>query len=214
MRIIVAITSTLLFVATAGADVLMDAAELDRNGAALEFASVRPVVDNAKGLTDMTGVRFRINYTGTLGGIGGYAWDDPANPWYGAPGGRGSQVVGGKRYTQGIVFYPQTDQWGAHFSVDPTPADPTDWENNYELSDVVPAGVRWDRPVKLMGWLGSEIKLFHSPAEGVLTADGSDTIFYDDNRLPQTAVPEPATLILLAIGAVLIRPSRRQKSRK
>lgn len=199
-RIIVPILAAVLAAPASGA-VVMDAAELDRFGAPLETAAVRPIVDNSAGLTDMTDVRFRIDYTGVLGGIFHYGWSDPANPWLGAPGGADAILHDGKLYRQGNVFYPPTREWAPYFSVDPTPKDAEDWWNDYELFDTVPAGIRWDLCVKLLPFGDSEIHVFSSPARGVLAADGGQTIVYDDDPTPQT-VPEPAALVVLLIGAV------------
>lgn len=200
----------LLVAGTIHADVVMDAAELDRFGAKLEHVSCRLIVDNSKGLTPMTDVRFKINYTGQMAGTQGYLWSDPANPWYGAKGAQDEWLVGGKKYSQGTVFYPPTKLWGPYFRVDPTPENPDDMENDYGIFDTVPAGICWDRPFKFFSWPGSEIKLFHSPAEGVLTADGSDTTLYDSDRTPQT-VPEPATMLLLAAGGMILGICQRNK---
>lgn len=198
-RIIVPILVALLAAPASGA-VVMDAAELDRFGAPLETAAVRPIVDNSAGATDMTDVRFRIDYTGVLGGILHYSWGAVENPWYGAPGGADAILHDGKLYRQGSVFYPPTGEWAPHFSVDPTPKDPEDWWNDYELFDTVPAGIRWDLCVKLLGLDGSPIEVFASPARGVLAADGGEAIVYDDDPMPQT-VPEPAALVVLIVGA-------------
>lgn len=204
MKTIVTIAAVLMFAGiAAGAEVTMDAADYDKDGNRFSgFAAVRPIVDNAKGLTDMTGVRFKIQiHSGTLGGIGGWTYDNADNPWYGAKDGKDEQLVGGKRYTQGIVYYPPTQDWAPYFSVDPTPGNPGDPENDYELFDTIPVGVRWDHCVKIIGWLGGDIELF-SVAEGTLTADGSDATYYDTDSGPQT-VPEPATIALIVVGGLV-----------
>lgn len=201
------IVGVFFFAATAaqGADVIMDAADYNKDGNRFNgFAAVRPIVDNSRGVTDMTGVRFKIEiHSGTLGGIGGWDYSSPDNPWYGAKDGKDVQIVDGKKYTQGIVYYPPTHDWAPYFDVDPTPDDPDDWElNNYELFDTVPAGVRWDRCVKIIGWAGGDIELF-SVAEGQLTADGANTTYFDTDSGPQT-IPEPATLGLLVMGGLAV----------
>lgn len=203
-RIIVPILAAVLAAPASGA-LIMDAAELDRFGAPLETAAVRPIVDNSAGVADMTDVRFRIDYTGVLGGIFNYGWEDADNPWLGAPGGADAVLHDGKLYRQGNAFYPQTGEWGPYFSVDPTPKDAADWWNDYELFDTVPAGIRWDLCVKLLPFGDSEIHVFSSPARGVLAAGGGETIVYDDDPMPQT-VPEPAAVILLVVGvAAMLR---------
>lgn len=207
-------TATILFVLLLSAPVLgevvMDAAELDRFGEPLESAYVRLIVDNSVGTSAMTGVRFRINYAGEFIGISYCPWSDPANPWFGAPGGADTVLRDGTLYCQGRVFYPPTKEWGPCFSVDPTPDDPPDplYPDDYVLLDTVPAGLRWDVCVKLLGTDGSAISVFASPARGVLAADGGETVVYDDDPMPQT-VPGPTGLILLALGGLCVLRRRR-----
>jgi len=72
--------------AGAATTVWMDAAEMDRYGNTFDgFAAVRSVVDNRLGTEDLTNVRFQVAiHAGELGGIGGWLWTNPDNPWYGA----------------------------------------------------------------------------------------------------------------------------------
>lgn len=192
----------------AAATMQMDAAQENRYGATFSgFAAVRPIIDNRQGKANLTNVRFKIEiHSGTLGGIGGWTWDNTDNPWYGARSAV-DFTPGGAKYTQGIVYYPQSQKWAPYFSVDPTPGNPDDRENDYEIFDAVPVGIRWDHCVKISGWLGEDIELF-STAEGSLSSTQVTETLYDTDPGPQTA-PEPAILsILLVVGVSFLRQRR------
>lgn len=192
----------------AAATMQMDAAQEDRYGAAFSgFAAVRPTIDNRQGKADLTSVRFKLEiHSGTLGGIGGWTWDNSDNPWYGARS-AADFTPGGAKYMQGIVYYPQSQEWAPYFFVDPTPGNPNDWENDYEIFDSVPIGIRWDHCVKIIGWLGDDIELF-SIAEGTLSSTQVTETLYDTDPGPQT-VPEPAILSILLVAGVGLVPQRR-----
>ena len=208
--LLIVVASTALAGAVS-ATVTLDAANQDRHGTAFSgFAAVRPIIDNSAGAADLTGVRFKIEiHSGTLGGIGGWTWTNADNPWYGA---RAADALrpDGASYTQGIVYYPPTEDWAPAFFVDPTPGSP-DSGDEYELFDTVPKGMVWDHPVKLSGWLGGDIDLF-STAGGDLTSDQLNAHVSDTDPGPQT-VPEPAALSLLAIGAIGVIQRRVRRGR-
>jgi len=210
MRKVSAIATTivcLLASAASAATVEMDAANQDRNGISFDgYKAVRPIIDNSASATALTNVRFKIEiHSGTLGGIGGWAWTNTENPWYGAAAEK--RIRGdGAAYTQGIVFYPPTQQWAPYFDVDPTPGAPNSGDE-YELFDTVPAGMVWDVAVKLIGWLGGDIEIF-STAEGDLTSTELTTTLYDSDPTPQT-IPEPATVVLTLLGAVCLMKRRK-----
>ncbi len=172
------------------ASVVLDAAAQDRHGVAFTgYAACRPIIDNSAGAADLTGVRFAIEiHAGTLGGIGGWTWTNADNPWYGA---RGAEALrpDGAQYTQGIVYYPPTQDWAPYFSVDPTPGAPGSGDE-YELFGQVPAGMVWDYPVKILGWLGGDIDLF-STAAGDLTSDQLNVRVTDTDRGPRRCPSRP-----------------------
>jgi len=202
MRTLV-LVSILLFAAPALAVTQwMDAAELDIEGNPLDgFVATRAFIDNRDGLADIAGVRYAINFTGTPSAMGTLTWENPDNPWYGASNALIYQLVDGKRYTQGTVYYPPTMEWGPAFAVDPTPENDDDVENNYWINDTVPAGVAWDRCFDIQG---ADVRLFASPASAETVLDGQAFTLFDYDRLPQT-VPGPAPLVILAAGLAFIR---------
>ena len=102
-----------------GADLWMDAAEMDRYAVPFDgFAAVRAVVDNRLGATDLTNVRFKIEiHSGTFGSSQGWMWDDPSNPWFGVRT-QAAFLADGSSYTQGDVYYPPTQEWAPAFQID------------------------------------------------------------------------------------------------
>ncbi len=201
-----AITTTLAVLLSAAcavaADVVLDAAKMDRYAVEFTgFAAVRSVVTAEA--NDLTAVRFDVEiHGGTLGNVTPWGWADTNNPWYGARGVLAIRADGAS-YDQGFVYYPPQRQWAPHFSVDPTPGSPGSGDE-YELFDVVPAGMTWDVCIKLEGWLGGDIDLF-STAAGEMSSDQLTVGVTDTDPMPQT-IPEPASLILLLVGtAVLLR---------
>ena len=186
----------MLMALAARADIIMDAAEFDRNGIPLVgFAAVRVRVDQKDAAKD---VRFKIEHTGDFDGYSRWLSDDPENPYLDAPDSAAVQVVDGAQYISGFGCYPATDELVPVFVVDLTPKLDDPW-NDITLTGEIPAGVVWDVPIKVHG----DVKLFHSPAVGSITIDGVTSALTDDNPIPQSAIPEPTTLALLATGGLV-----------
>jgi len=179
----------------------IDAAELDGEGNPLDgFVATRAFIDNRDGLTDLTDMRFALNWTGTATSLDGHgAWDNPENPWYGARNALPYQVVGGVGYSQGVVYYPPTHEWGPGWNVDPTPDDDTN-SDDYILLDTVPAGLAWDNCFSVEG---EDVHLFQSPATAETSFNGETYTLYDSDPMPQT-IPEPACLAVLLAGACFL----------
>ena len=207
MRISAFLIVTLLAAPAFAVTQWMDAAELDKYGDPLGFAASRIWIDNGDGVSDLTNVRFKLNWTGTATGLGGLTWDDPENPWYGSQNALPVQIVGGKKYMQGDVYYPPTQEWGPAFYVDPTPDNDMDPWNDYELFDAVPAGVAWDRCFDIQG---DDVHLFQSPASGETSFNGDTYSLYDSDPMPQT-IPEPGVLALLLVGCLAWNLRRRRQ---
>jgi len=214
---LVALTAivTILSAASHGGDVAcqMDAAEQKDGVRFSGYAAVRAIIDNSEGTEDLTDVRFSIEiHSGTFAGIGGWSWTSTDNPWYGARAGDTDVTRDGLlRYSQATIYYPPARQWAPAYFVERLPGHPEYTGepvlDEYLLSDTVPAGFVWDRPIKLLGFEGSDIELF-STATGELASNELTVTLYDTDPEPQT-VPEPATLCLLGVGAVgLIRRRR------
>ncbi len=181
-------------------DISLDAASMDANGVPFDptVAAVRSTV-RAKD-TALTNVRFKVQiHSGTLGDMQLWRWSDSNNPWFGAAEDTFVTMDGGTEYRQGWVLYPPTQEWGPHFTVDPTPGVPG---GEYEIFDTVPAGFTWDICLKLTGWDGSPIDLF-STAEGQMSSDQGTYLAFDSDPMPQT-VPEPVSLAVLAIGSLYL----------
>lgn len=214
-----------LAVQAVGAELVMDAAEVDLEGNPLPAPIVLPIYDNRDSLVDATGVSFQIGYTGTVYGLIGLQMDE--YPWQATypQGGGYRQTLGTREYTLGMYLDTRTATWGpamrAHLLADDPEyrpfeegneiyPDPVSWDMKYnwrELAQgVVPAGIIWYMGVKLAG---ENIVLFHSPAEGQFAdGDGSHAVF-DADRSPQLAlVPEPSALVALLAGCLLRRKRR------
>lgn len=185
-----------------GATIEMDAAEQDRYGIEFEgYAAVRMIVDNRKGAETLTNVKFKVEiHSGCLGATPAWAWDDAGNPWHGVRTQSDFKTPDGKTYTQGIIIY-QDNWWAPAFYIDPTPQNPGSGDE-YEIFGSVPLGILWDRPTKLMGFMGGDIELF-STAEGTLDSDQITQTLYDIDEGPQT-VPQPATCLMMGMGGFLI----------
>jgi len=186
----------------------MDAAELDGLGAELTneqgylAPAFRLIVDNTLGTVALDSPKFTIDRS-TTGGWGGWLWDDPDNPWYGARGGADVFMHDGKKYTVATAltgYYPD-DYWTFEFHVDPTPANPDDIWNDRWVSEV-PIGIRLDTVIRLSN-RGEDVRLFASPSQGEFTANDETTTLYDYDRGPQT-IPEPATACILMMGLGLM----------
>lgn len=200
----------------AATSIVMDAAEVDKQSIPFDgFVAVRLILDNRAGAADLTDVRFKMDiHLGSLVGLGGWSWDTPDNPWYGARP-EISALEPFAEYNQGIAFYPVTQDWApymmlfyrpGHALYVPPPPWLEEWEipiwnadyNQVEIRDQVPVGFVWDHPVKLIG-----VTELFSTAEGHLTSGELNQTLYDDDRSPQT-IPEPSVLILLAAGLPLL----------
>ncbi len=81
--------------------IYMDAAQVDRDGNALADPHVRLVVDNQTELTDLTGVRLRVEiHSGEVASIRRVFADDAANPWL------GDQVDTAQSVIEDILYTP------------------------------------------------------------------------------------------------------------
>lgn len=198
-----------------GADITFDAAELDRHGEDIRsqwgylMPCFRVIADNTEGLTPLTMPEFELNYSGgALNTWGGFAFDDPDNPWYGAREDDPSCfILGGMRYTLTMIHtgFSPDDYWTFSYYVDPTPENLEDWMNDYQVYEI-PVGVCLDAPMFIANQ-SADMYLFLSPATGAFTASGETTDVIDYDRTPQT-IPEPLTVALLASGALIIARKR------
>ncbi len=192
------IFAILLFPSLVSAAVL-DAAELDRYGDPLEYqgssmVAWRATIDNTGNVEDITGVRFKMNFTGTVNAMPNVWWTEPINPWFGASNARWEFTVGPITWQAGRVYYPPTMEWGPAF---------LNMSTSEVVHDTVPAGCSWDA---VMAFAGPDVKLFQSPASGDLTVDGVTTTLYDDDPLPQS-IPEPFSLVIL-LSVLLLKRHR------
>jgi len=186
----------------------IDAAELDRDGNTLrdpngvKYVAMLGVIDNRRGATDLTGIRFKPTWTGDNPvNVFGYA---DLNPW----ADRGPEMVqwiGGTKYVCGHVLYADLT-WAPHVEADPTPEDNSNDDNIY-YEGVVPAGIYWLHGLMVRG---EDAKLFHSPAEAEIEADVGNYWLYDTDPRP---IPEPATAMLLLGGLVFLGRPRWRSAR-
>ncbi len=193
----------------------MDAAEKDRFGVDIVGAAgVRFSLDNTAGDADVTDVLFKAEiHGGTVNDYTWWAWSDATSPWFGA---RNYEPIsfGSLEYSMGMCYYSDNPYnqalgrggyYASAFQVDPTPDapedpdDPATWDD-YILIGTVPAGWLWDIALK---FVGDDVDLF-STAAGEVVIDGVSTQLYDSDPLPQT-VPEPASVLLMLIGALTLR---------
>jgi hypothetical protein len=196
-----------------GAEVIMDAAEVYADGTEMEgFAAVRTVIDNSEGAAPLTGVSFgvTVHNGATLYDISGWGPADSANPWFGAISQETFVIVGNVAYLQCIVLHGLENRWGPAWMRYPVVDGVVDGSNPImpPLSDMVPQGMVWDIAMKLPSGDGGRVELF-STAEGTLTTSTGTITLFDTDRRPQTAIPEPATLSLLAAGLFALVRSRR-----
>ena len=197
----------LLASVASGATQMLDAAEFDIGANALTYegspmVAWRITIDNTKGLTDLTDVWFKMNYTGSPNAMPKMSFHIPASPWYGASNVRTEFLIDGVVWGAATVYSPQTQEWGPGFIPEGALPDPSHW-------GIVPAGCSWDA---VMAISGPDVKLFHSPASGDVTIDGVVTTLYDDDPLPQT-VPEPSVLFLMSASAYGLLSRRRRAGR-
>ena len=198
--------------AACSADVVcvLDAAECYADGTPMTgMAAWRAIIDNSEGTTALTNVRFHIEvHDGTVGGSEFWSFDDPTSPWCGA--GELEMIAEDQhiRYVGGLICYPQTMEFAPGFTAEYLPGHPLYTGDPYRdtkyLFDTIPAGFVWDVPVKLIGWLGCDIELF-STATGQLDSNETTIVMTDTDPLPQTAVPEPSSLLLLSCGLLCLR---------
>jgi hypothetical protein len=186
----------LFLLSSTAAAATLDAAELDIHGNPLiydgtPFVAWRCTVDNREGVTDLVDVRFKMNWTGDAVPISDMWWDNPANPWYGAPNVDLDFFIDGVWWHSGVVWWIATQEISPVFTPEGALPDPSTW-------GVVPVGCSWDA---IKGMKGEDVALFQSPASGDLSIDGVVTTLYDYDPLPQT-IPEPATLLLLSAGGL------------
>ncbi len=202
---IILATTLLASIAQAAFIASMDAAEYDIMGIKFDgYAAVRPQIDNRQGEEDLTDVSFRVViHSGKRTGEGGWRWDDPNNPWYGAPDLlTGPQIIDNVKYIAGYSLLG--DMWKPLFACEFLPGHPNyvtvDPDrpnvNRFDIWGTIPAGLLWGITVSIKG----DVELF-SVAEGELASDQITELLFDTDPLPQTAIPEPATMTVLAIGA-------------
>jgi hypothetical protein len=191
---IIMLTVTAITATASAYTLVMDAAELDRDGNELALPGVLPIIDNRAGTETLTDVWFEIHFTGQTDRFGGWTWDDPANPWYGLfDTGLSTQYVNGRYWRMGTIHDERNGRFGPVFSGFLNP-DFSDDDGGVFLLNQIPAGILWASTK----FLGPDVVFFHSPAEGALEVNGETIAVSDDDRRPQLVVPEPATLTLLA----------------
>ncbi len=215
---IVLATTLLASIAQAAPVMYLDAAEYDVDGNKFDnYAAIRPRIDNRLGTEDLTNVSFRVEiHSGSQTGWGGWHWDTPGNPWLGAPDMlQGKQILDNVSYRAG---YSQSGEiWQPLFRCErlvghpdyvapwPMPGGGFINENLFDISGTIPAGLLWDFYAKIIG----DVELF-STAEGELASDQITEILYDTDPLPQTAIPEPATMVVFGIGAMGLLARRKK----
>ena len=210
------IMTLMLLASTANAcAVTFDAAEVDLNGDPLPAAAIRIIVDNTQCETDAD-ITWDDSSTDIASGRTIIAPDDPDNPWYIADLPPLTWYEDGEQWSQGLQYNAGEGWYKPVLVHNPTPE--IDDEEHPELYDtieykgVIPAGRKWD----VTWWISDEAaRLFHSPASSNVTVNGESQTLLDFDRGPQTAVPEPATMALLAMGGLVVlrrrglaRPSR------
>jgi len=216
----------------AGEEIVMDAADMDKEGNVLEFPAVRLVVDNSGGATPLTEVRFTVTPHSTIGWSfnpirteDSLAWDSPENPWATMNEPPNEVIVGTSRYSLGILIY-QDNEYNRNLGIANTiepfiveyylPGHPNynpEWspgDNSQLLGNIIPAKVTFDVAYQITSMYGRP-ELF-STAEGSLKVDGVTVSLSDGDPLPQLAmVPEAMTMShLLAGGMALVWAGRRK----
>ena len=210
-----------------GATAYFDAACQDLQGNPLDGTYIRAFADNSLGTANLTGVAFLpIAHNSVAMYDLSMRFDDPRNPWLHARADEfelecaTAWFQSGIRTSDGALLPRFTIEYHeGHANWNPYDPDGFAWRpewseelrrviwdglhNQYTLAaGVVPAGAVWDFTYRM----ADGVDLF-SVAESDYTADGVTTRLYDADMRPQS-IPEPTSLLVLAVGALLLRRRR------
>jgi hypothetical protein len=222
LAFVLVVCAALACEASAKAETFFDAA-IQQQGVPFDgYAGLRVVIDNSAGSEMMTGVKFYLRVHGgdIDSGNVNWAWDDPTNPWFGC---RSTRVADEFAiWYESWMYSPTSREWSPVFHeirqpghplyipFDPELMDPAEaefWDqqyNAYTWEECVPPGFIWDHVFYLSG---EGLEIF-SVAEGELRTGGITVQLTDADPEPQSA-PEPASLALLAAGAMAMLRRRR-----